>query len=222
MSRANARLKLLVTERVQPPEQAQPIIPALDDSELVAAMRRGDDSASTALHDRLRPRVEATIGRLLGGRDDDHEDLVQASMIEIVQSIERYRGDCSLDFWAATIAAHAVYKHLRRRQIERRIFSSTKSETDDPVEPVGPGRTVIARDLERYIRKHLDAVDETKSWTFLLHDVCGFDLREVAQITGVTVAAAQRRLVRGRREIHDRIAADPELANALGDMETES
>jgi RNA polymerase sigma-70 factor (ECF subfamily) len=221
MSRSQAQLKLVVTERVRVAEPEGPI-PALDDNELVAAMRRGDDSASTALHDRLRPRVEATIGRLLGGRDDDHEDLVQASMIEIVQSIERYRGDCSLDFWATTIAAHAVYKHLRRRRIERRIFSTEEPDTPDLVEPVGPARTVMARDLERYIRKHLEAVDDTKTWTFLLHDVCGFDLREVARITNVTVAAAQRRLVRGRREIHDRIAADPELVNALRDVEAGS
>jgi DNA-directed RNA polymerase specialized sigma24 family protein len=67
----------------------------------------------------------------------------------------------------------------------------------------------------RRVLSHLAAIDVTKAWTFLLHDVCGYDLREIAEITGASLTATQTRLVRGRREVHERIAADPELANLL-------
>ena len=53
----------------------------------------------------------------------------------------------------------------------------------------------------------------------MLHDVHGYDLREVAEITGATRAATQSRLVRGRKELHERIAADPDLAAVLADLE---
>ena len=197
-------------------------VPSLDDVELIAAMRAGDDGAATAFHDRLRPRIHSTIRRLLGRHDSDHEDLVQLTLIELVRSVARFRGECSLESWAAAVTAHVVFREMRRRRAERRVFSAPTHERVVDGEAPSSARIVIARDLVRRIRAHLETLDEAKSSTFLLHDVCGFDLREIAGITGVSVAAAQTRLVRGRREIHDLIATDPDLARAFQDWEGES
>ena len=201
---------------------ARTVSPALDDSELLAALRAGDTAAATALHDRVRPQVDRTVRRLLGPGDFDGEDVAQQAMIELVGTIDRYRGDCSLDSWTSTITAHAVYKHIRRRKTERRIFGAL--EGDGFAETRSHSRTghdALVRSVLSRVLGHLNAVDEGKAWAFVLHDVCGYDLREIAQITGTSVAAAQSRLVRGRREVHERIASDPELANLLESMEGE-
>jgi RNA polymerase sigma-70 factor (ECF subfamily) len=188
--------------------------PSLDDIELLTALRRGDPSAATALHDRLRPQVDRTIRRLLG-RDVDHDDLAQLAMMELIWTIDRFRGDCSLDSWTGTVTAHVVFKHLRRRKTERKIFAGMAPEDLSLASPRREGREATARSVLRRVLAHLDEVDENRAWTFVLHDVFGYDLKEIAEITSVTVAAAQTRLVRGRREIHERIAADPELADTL-------
>jgi RNA polymerase sigma-70 factor (ECF subfamily) len=192
---------------------------AHDDRALLAAVRAGDRNAAATFYKRLRPRLDITIRRLLGRRDVDHDDLVQSGLIEIVRSIDAYRGESSLEGWAITIAARVVYKHVRRRSAQRRTFSADEAEPDQQPGVASESRRIITRDLVGRIRKHLADIDEDKAWTFLLHDIGGFDLREVAEITGVTVAAAQSRLVRGRREIHERIDGDSELADALADLE---
>ncbi len=189
--------------------------PTLDDTELLKALKSGDAGAATALHDRVRPQVDRTIRRLLG-RDVDHDDLAQLAMIEIVWTIERFRGECSLDSWTGTVTAHVVFKHLRRRKTERRIFANmSPDDLSLARSPRHEGREASTRSVMQRALGHLDQIDEQRAWTFVLHDVCGYDLKEIAEITGVTVAAAQTRLVRGRREVHERIAADPELADAL-------
>ena len=121
-SAREARLWLVPSPAPETPPP--PAAPAFDDSELLAALRRRDPSAATALHDRVRAQVDRTIRRLLGAGDVDRADVAQLALIELVTTIDRYRADCSLDTWTSTITARVVYKHIRRRKLERRVFGA--------------------------------------------------------------------------------------------------
>jgi RNA polymerase sigma-70 factor, ECF subfamily len=191
----------------------------MDDARLVAAMRNGVTGMAGAFHDRTRPAVEKTVARLLGAADSDREDVVQVAMIELLRSFNHYRGECSLDTWACTIAAHSVYKHLRRRGLERSLFAP-----EAPIEVGAPPthQQPVLRGMVQRVAQHLRDMVYDRAWTFLLHDVHGYSLEEVASLTGVSVAAAQSRLVRGRRDLHERIAADPGLAGGLDSLEESS
>jgi RNA polymerase sigma-70 factor, ECF subfamily len=202
-----------------PDGKAKAPSPSLDDIELLTALRASDPSAATAFHDRARPQIDRTILRLLGRRDNDHEDFAQLAMIELVYAIEKFRGECSLDSWISMLTARVVYKQLRRRKLERRTFGVYDPETSTATSGRKTERDAMAKSAMARVTVHLQGIEEQKAWTFLLHDVRGYDLQEISEIMGVSVAAAQTRLVRGRREIHERIAADPELANVLEDLE---
>jgi len=216
---AQPRLRLVVADA---PARSVPVAPGLDDAQLLAAMSSGDEHAASELHDRLRPRVDATIRSLLGPGHSEHDDLAQQSFIELVLSLDRYRGECSLETWAATITARTVFKYLRRRTTERKIFREPRDhDVDEPPSRASLKRQVVARDIAGRIRTHLEGIDTAKAEAFLLHDVCGFDAREVAGIAGISEAAAHARISRGRRELQEKLAADPELREALVDMEVE-
>ncbi len=193
-------------------------LPAAEaDGALLAAVIAGEAAAAANFHDRLRPVIERTLGRLLGARDPDHDDLVQQALIDLVLSLERFRGECPLDAWAAVIAARTAYKHIRRRKIERRLFALTDSETFDRADRAASG-TALLRNSIRRVQKHLTDMDANRAWTFVLHDVHGFSLKEISDITKVSVAAVQSRLVRGRKEMHERILRDPDLAGSMDDL----
>jgi RNA polymerase sigma-70 factor (ECF subfamily) len=117
----------------------------------------------------------------------------------------------------SVLTARVVYKQIRRRRLERRLFSTVPAQALALPNSVTK-RDLVFRDALRRVQEHLSRIDANRSWTFLLHDVYGYDLKEVATITGASVAAAQSRLVRGRREIHERIGADAELAGVVADV----
>lgn len=192
----------------------------LDDIEILAALRDGDPNAATALYRRTRPQVERTVRRLLGVGDADHDDVVQVAMISIVESVHRFRGESSLDTWVGRVTANTVFKAIRQRGSQRRTVERTHEHHVVATERgAGFGESVETRDLVARVRDILSTMDPAKSYTILLHDVCGYDLREVASITEASVAAAQSRLVRGRAELHELIERDPELAELLARTE---
>ena len=225
--RTARRLRLLrggATPAAKPDVPAEPRAPAelpFDDHQLLAAVLAADRTAAAAFHDRVRPQVERTVRRLLGPGDRDRQDLTQTALIEIVTTIGRYRGECSLDTWTATVTARVIYKSIRRRKLERGTFAQLPSDDVISLFPSStrPARDIAVKDLVARVMTHVAAIDPVRSWAFLLHDVWGYDLKETAQILDVSVSAAQSRLVRGRREVHARIAEDTELAHAMNELE---
>jgi len=63
------------------------------------------------------------------------------------------------------------------------------------------------RELER-LRLRLSELPAAQAEAVVLHDLMGHPLAEIAAITGASVAAAQSRLVRGRKELLSRMEAD--------------
>ena len=210
--RANPPLRLVVNQRESEVVAPKPL---LDDDAIVRGVPKGDPAAILALYDRARSIVDRTIYRVLGRHDHEHDDLAQLSMIQLVDSFANYRRECSLDTWISRVTAFTVMKELPKRKTRRGVFSDTEVDDAMVASSNDVERQVVCRDSLARIREHLDALDPAKSWAVVLHDVCGYDLEEIAKITEVSVAAAQTRLSRGRRELHARIANDPELADML-------
>jgi len=102
------------------------------DEHLVAAFEAGARGSGERLYDRLTPVVESTLVRVLGGRGEDHADLVQAAFEQIVRTLlqRKFARRCSLAGWAATIACHVALNALRSRRRERGVIERRRPDAD--------------------------------------------------------------------------------------------
>ncbi len=190
-----------------------------DDAALIEAVAAGNTARAVVLYDRLRPVVSRTVRRL-APRSLEHEDLVQQAFVELVVSLRTRPPVRSLDAWASTIAARTVYQRLRRTKLEERFAAVSTHEEGDVADCAttpgdGPLTTSVRRQALRKVASLLEGLNQSRVQVFVLHDVHGFELKEIADILGITVANAQSRLVRGRGDVHAALETEPELLAAL-------
>ena len=224
MARAGSRNRNSIVSRSQAKRPLLTVVAApaatptaVSDDELVDGFARGEAGLGAELCKRLMRVVDATLYRVLGGRDVDHEDLVQASFEQIVRSLSqgKFARECSLSTWAAAITCNVALHAIRRRRTERKIFDDALGDehlsyklTSD----ADPERQLTSRrELER-VRLHLSQMSEKLARALLLSDVLGCTQAEVAGLMDVTVAAAQARLFRGRQELAARLARERDKA----------
>ena len=185
------------------------------DLELVSAVRRGDALVAAEFYARVSPRIWAVLRRLLRGNEQDHEDLAQQTLIALVTGLDRYRGQAPIEAWAGAVAGHVALDWLRRHRRERVLFEALTEATLEEPSADRPERTVLSREVGARINAVLGGLSRERVEAWVLHDVHGFSLLEIAQMTRASVAAVQSRLVRGRSDVHTRLARQPELAEAL-------
>ncbi len=187
---------------------------AVDSDELlIDAFERGDRRVAARIYDKLIGIVDSTLYRVLGA-GHDHDDLVQSAFEQIMRSLVRrqFARACSLSSWACTVTTHLAFNVLRSRTRERSVIDraleapleAPSHRPEDDVERAAGTR----EELER-LRLHLGRMSPEKAEALVLHDVLGYGLTEVAALSGVSVTAAQSRLLRGRRELQRRVLAGP-------------
>jgi RNA polymerase sigma factor (sigma-70 family) len=174
------------------------------DRAILGGLLDGQEWAAEALYDRVHPVVDKCLRRMLRSAGPDYEDLVQSVFERIIKVLSErpLEGRCDLRAWSAAVATHVALDSLRRNGRERRLFQS--DDIPVPVKISGAqsveGRLEARFEVNR-LQHILAKMKPDLAETLLLHDVFGHDLVEISELMGVSVAAAQSRLVRSRKEL---------------------
>ena len=180
---------------------------------MLARKKRGRREAARDTLKTVRSTVDTVVRRLVGSTDPEYEDLVQSSLVNVLSTFDRgkFRGDCPPRGWAAVIARNVAVDAIRARARERRVIAHDGDGLADErshAEGLGPERLTDLHETLDRVNRALRGLGPKKARVVYLHDVLGYQLEEVATMLGTSVAAAQSRLVRGRKEIIETIGPE--------------
>jgi RNA polymerase sigma-70 factor, ECF subfamily len=162
---------------------------AADRHDVATVIASRDDAAFRRLYARHTPALYALARRLMGGRTDDADDIVQEVWLRAVPKFAVFAWDSSVRTWLAAFALNCCRERWRER--------GESLLTDDLMMSGAVPDLPLRLDLERA----LAALPVGYRAVVVLHDIEGYTHEEIATKLGVEVGTSKSQLSRARRAL---------------------
>ena len=159
--------------------------------DLVARIQAGDVDAFETLYRQYSAKIYTLASRMAGSAEDG-DDLLQA-----YRKLGSFKGDSALGTWLYRLALNHCLDFVRSRQAKMNKLTETL-DAEASFEPTARRETPIARlDLERAVERLPEGCREA----FVLHDVEGFDHKEVANLLGIAEGTSKSQVFKARLKL---------------------
>jgi RNA polymerase sigma-70 factor (ECF subfamily) len=198
---------------------------SVDDAELVAALRRGDEAAFAELVDGWGPAM-LRLARLYVPSQAVAQEVVQETWLAVLTGLERFEGRSSLRTWVFSILLNRARSHGRR---ERRAlpFSSLHERWQErhgepavpperfqgrgdartgwwaspPASWTDPQARLEAREARAAIEQAIEALPPRQKQVLVLRDVVGASAEEACELLDLAEGNQRVLLHRARSKV---------------------
>jgi RNA polymerase sigma-70 factor, ECF subfamily len=175
------------------------------DRELARLAAEGDAAAFEEIHSRYR-RLVYSIALRMTRNPADAEDLTQESFISVLRKIGSFRGEAAFSGWLYRLTVNQVKMHFRR------LRSKPEEQTSDgelPERGASHERDLDSRQvIDRLaIEKAVRSLPSGYRAAFILHDVAGYEHKEIGRLLDYSVGNSKSQLHRARAKLQKLISA---------------
>ena len=173
----------------------------MDDRELIARAKLGDEKAERTLYDAHVDRVYRLAYRM-SGSPDLAQDFTQDAFVRAFSRLAEFRGESSFSTWLHAIAVSVTLNGMRK--VKR--FRERETELDDARELGGEARGAEP-DLKDRLKDAIESLPEHGRVVFLMHDLEGYTHEEIGEVLDIPTGTSKARLFRARAALREKLAA---------------
>jgi RNA polymerase sigma-70 factor (ECF subfamily) len=188
---------------------------ALTDLELAARIAARDPAAVRLMTERNNQRLFRAAWSILGDRAEA-EDVVQASYLRAFEAIGSFRGHASLSTWLTRIVINeALGRERAARRRKARLDEDSILDLDEYREKLmagsregGPEGALALKQLRATLEAAIATLPRDFRLVFMMRDVEGLSVEDVAQALEFLPATVKTRLLRARRRLREALASE--------------
>lgn len=161
------------------------------------------EQGAHALIEEYGARLYATAFRLCLD-EQTAEDLVQRTLVRVVERISSYKGDSAFFTWMCAILVNFRRMDVRRKAANALVFDEEQLETPD--ERPDPGEHVAQMDEAAALRRAVSALPEDLRTAVVMHYFNGISVPDIARVTESPEGTVYYRLHEARGRIRKFLA----------------
>ena len=135
------------------------------------------------------------------------EDLAQEAFMQVFRKIHTFRGESAFSSWLHRLTANIVLMRLRRKQLSStsldRVFVGDDGDDRARNEAGGPDVRLTGIFDRANLQRAVDQLPEGYKAMFILHDVEGYQHKEIAEILRCSVGTSKSQLHKARKAIRE-------------------
>ena len=175
-------------------------------AEAVRLAQEGDAAAFECIYRLHRQRVYALCLRM--AKDpSEAEDLTQEAFMQVFRKIHTFRGEAAFSSWLHRLTANIVLMRLRRKKIAStsldQLFGGDEGDDRSRYEAAALDLRLTGLFDRSNLQEAVNQLPEGYKAAFILHDVQGYEHKEIAEILGCSVGTCKSQLHRARRGIRE-------------------
>lgn len=176
------------------------------EGEAVRLARQGNAAAFEFLYRLHRDRVYAICRRMVKN-PVQAEDLTQETFLAVLRGIRAFRGQSAFTTWLHRVTHNTVLMSLRKKRIKETSLEEIMgpdSETGRPPLELGTRDRHLEATADRLIlRLAVSKLSQGFRKALVLHDVHGYEHKEVAEILGWAPGTSKSQLHKARVRVRE-------------------
>jgi len=184
----------------------------MDENELVEKAKAGDTKAFEELMRRTQDKIY-NLGIKFFGNKDDAADLLQETYIKVYESLPSFEGRSSFSTWLYRIATNFALMKLRKEKIKKVSIEELKELTDGTKNSIdfydwseNPYLHYKNEELKEILNEAINSLPPKYKTIFILHDIEGLSIQEVAKILSLSVPTIKTRIHRSRLYLREKLS----------------
>jgi RNA polymerase sigma factor (sigma-70 family) len=180
-----------------------------EEHNIIDKVLSGNTNSYARLVDEYKHMAFTVAVRILRNREDAEETAMDA-FIKAYEKLNEFNKSSKFSSWLYKIAYNAAIDKKRKVQPDFLSMDSISDEStyldkimfDNAADELGE---ITEKDRELYVSKALDSLSEDESVIISLYYLSGTTVKEIADITGLSVSNVKVKLFRSRNKLYDEL-----------------